>query len=100
MGSRERRGVVGGCGFFLSGCGAVPALRVLPRSFPTRRSSDLCCICLGDSEVIPLEQAIGEDSFELCQHVAEYQRQFGQVPSERKACKRRVNNLKSVTIST
>lgn len=48
---------------------------------PKRSSPELGGVSLGDSEVIPLEQAVGEDGFELSQHVTEDQRQLGQVPS-------------------
>lgn len=49
---------------------------------PERSSPELCGIRFGDSEVIPLKQAVGKDGFELREHVTEYQRQFRQVPSE------------------
>lgn len=42
---------------------------------------ELGSVGLGDSEVVALEQAVGEDGLELGQHVAEDQRQFGQVTS-------------------
>lgn len=38
-------------------------------------------VSLGDAEVVALKQTVGKDGLELCQHVAEDQRQFGEVPS-------------------
>lgn len=41
----------------------------------------LCSVSLGDAEVVALKQTVGKDGLELRQHVAEDQRQFGEVPS-------------------
>lgn len=48
--------------------------------FTKSLSPKFCSICLGDPERVSLEEATGENPFEFCQHVAEYQGQFGQVP--------------------
>lgn len=48
--------------------------------FTKSLSPKFCSVCLGDPECVPLEEATGENPFEFCQHVAEYQGQFGQVP--------------------
>lgn len=45
-------------------------------------SPELCSVGLGDPEVVSLEQTVGEDGFELGEHVAEDQGQLGQVPPE------------------
>ena len=43
---------------------------------------ELCSVGLGDAEVVTLKQTIGEDGLQLRQHVAEDQRQLGEVPPE------------------
>lgn len=48
--------------------------------FTKSLSPKFCSICLGDPERVSLEEATGENAFEFCQHVTEYQRQLGQVP--------------------
>lgn len=46
-------------------------------------SPKLGCICLCDSESVSLEESIWKYAFQFCQHVAEDQRQFGQVAPAR-----------------
>lgn len=54
-------------------------------SLVTKGSSPkLCSISFSDPEVVSLKQTIGEDGFELGEHVTEDQRQLGQVSSEEK----------------
>lgn len=45
-----------------------------------RSSPELSSISFSDPEVVSLEQTVGEDGFQLSQHVAEDQRQLGEVP--------------------
>lgn len=50
---------------------------------PKGAPPELCSVCLGDAEVVALEEAIGEDGLQLCQHVAEDQGQLCQVPPDK-----------------
>ena len=44
-----------------------------------RPPPELCSVGFGDSEIVPLEETVGKDGFQFSQHVAEDQRQLGQV---------------------
>lgn len=66
-----------------TGCNLLPHLflsTIRNLLFTKSLSPKFCSICLGDPERVPLEEATGENPFEFCQHVAEYQGQLGQVP--------------------
>lgn len=53
---------------------------LLLHSLVTKRASpEFSSVSFGDPEVVTLKQAIGEDGFQLCQHVTEDQRQLSEV---------------------
>ena len=49
---------------------------LVPEGLPPELSG----VSLGDAAVVALKQAVGEDGLQLRQHVAEDQRQLGQIP--------------------
>lgn len=63
-------------------------------SLVTKGSSpEFCCVGLRDPEIVPLEQTVGKDGFQLSQHVTEDKREFGQVSPERNKKRRRGSRI-------